>query len=233
MSGSASAGFPFAGCTPTCRGVCSDAPCHMVSFPRQLYAVEQGSSLDLVPEWTQHLIQGQCWLMTQAVSPHGSTRIIADLPADACVSLTVGSKLRLKREGTGVRRHHYYFFASTPKRDWNSSLFSTKAIFQHKNQKDFIVPSVPSQERFCALWWIRMGEQQKHRSTEYCFFCVVFFFHLQVNEQMKLTVLGQDSILVTFTSMNETVTLTISANNCPHGVGHDKKVRRSRPDTQV
>uniref|UniRef100_G1PFX2 Chromosome 3 open reading frame 20 n=1 Tax=Myotis lucifugus TaxID=59463 RepID=G1PFX2_MYOLU len=46
----------------------------------------------------------------------------------------------------------------------------------------------------------------------------------KMNEQMKLTVLGQDSILVTFTCMNETVTLTISANNCPHGVGHDKKM---------
>ncbi|XP_059519665.1 uncharacterized protein C3orf20 homolog [Myotis daubentonii] len=46
----------------------------------------------------------------------------------------------------------------------------------------------------------------------------------KMNEQMKLTVLGQDSILVTFTSMNETVTLTISANNCTHGVGHDKKM---------
>nr|KAF6420000.1 hypothetical protein HJG59_001868 [Molossus molossus] len=46
----------------------------------------------------------------------------------------------------------------------------------------------------------------------------------KVNEQMKLMVLGQDSIVVTFTSLNETVTLTISANNCPHGVGHDKRV---------
>ncbi|KAF6312546.1 hypothetical protein mRhiFer1_001868 [Rhinolophus ferrumequinum] len=46
----------------------------------------------------------------------------------------------------------------------------------------------------------------------------------KVNEQMKLTVLGQDSITVTFTAMNETVTLTVSANNCPHRVGHDKQV---------
>ncbi|XP_016065329.1 PREDICTED: uncharacterized protein C3orf20 homolog [Miniopterus natalensis] len=46
----------------------------------------------------------------------------------------------------------------------------------------------------------------------------------KVNEQMKLTVLGQDSIMVTFTSLNETVTLTVSANNCPHGVGHDKRM---------
>uniref|UniRef100_A0A671FGE3 Chromosome 3 open reading frame 20 n=1 Tax=Rhinolophus ferrumequinum TaxID=59479 RepID=A0A671FGE3_RHIFE len=45
----------------------------------------------------------------------------------------------------------------------------------------------------------------------------------KVNEQMKLTVLGQDSITVTFTAMNETVTLTVSANNCPHRVGHDKQ----------
>ncbi|XP_054451170.1 uncharacterized protein C3orf20 homolog [Pteronotus mesoamericanus] len=45
----------------------------------------------------------------------------------------------------------------------------------------------------------------------------------KVNEQMKLTVLGQDSIMVTFTSLNETVTLTVSPNNCPHGVGHDKR----------
>uniref|UniRef100_A0A8B9YI89 Chromosome 3 open reading frame 20 n=1 Tax=Bos mutus grunniens TaxID=30521 RepID=A0A8B9YI89_BOSMU len=39
----------------------------------------------------------------------------------------------------------------------------------------------------------------------------------KVNEQMKLTVLGQDAMMVTFTSMNETVTLPISASNCPHG----------------
>ncbi|KAM5313397.1 uncharacterized protein C3orf20 homolog [Glossophaga mutica] len=46
----------------------------------------------------------------------------------------------------------------------------------------------------------------------------------KVNEQMKLTVLGQDSIMVTFTSLSETVTLTISPNNCPHGVWYDKRV---------
>ncbi|KAF6098698.1 hypothetical protein HJG60_001830 [Phyllostomus discolor] len=46
----------------------------------------------------------------------------------------------------------------------------------------------------------------------------------KVNEQMKLTVLGQDSIMVTFTSLSETVTLTVSPNNCPHGIGHDKRV---------
>ncbi|XP_066207337.1 uncharacterized protein C3orf20 homolog [Saccopteryx leptura] len=46
----------------------------------------------------------------------------------------------------------------------------------------------------------------------------------KVNEQMKLTVLGQDSITVTFTCMNETVTLTVSANNCPHKVRHDRRV---------
>ncbi|XP_058144753.1 uncharacterized protein C3orf20 homolog [Dasypus novemcinctus] len=48
----------------------------------------------------------------------------------------------------------------------------------------------------------------------------------KVNEQMKLTVLGQDSIVVTFTSLNETVTLTVSANNCPHGMAHDKRMAR-------
>ncbi|XP_003409787.1 uncharacterized protein C3orf20 homolog [Loxodonta africana] len=48
----------------------------------------------------------------------------------------------------------------------------------------------------------------------------------KVNDQMKLTVLGQDSIVVTFTALNETVTLTISANNCPHGMTHDKRVPR-------
>ncbi|OWK02690.1 hypothetical protein Celaphus_00010662 [Cervus elaphus hippelaphus] len=45
----------------------------------------------------------------------------------------------------------------------------------------------------------------------------------KVNDQMKLTVLGQDSMTVTFTSMNETVTLPISASNCPHGISHDKR----------
>ncbi|XP_061051589.1 uncharacterized protein C3orf20 homolog [Eubalaena glacialis] len=48
----------------------------------------------------------------------------------------------------------------------------------------------------------------------------------KVNEQMKLTVLGQDSIMVTFTSLNETVTLPVSANNCPHGTSHDKRMTR-------
>ncbi|XP_006868749.1 PREDICTED: uncharacterized protein C3orf20 homolog [Chrysochloris asiatica] len=46
----------------------------------------------------------------------------------------------------------------------------------------------------------------------------------KVNEQMKLTVTGQDSMVVTFTSLNETVTLTVSVNNCPHGMAHDKRV---------
>lgn len=54
---------------------------------------------------------------------------------------------------------------------------------------------------------------------------------------MKLTVLGQDSIMVTFTSLNETVTLPISANNCPHGTSHDKRVRHidqlPRPDPRA
>ncbi|XP_020728280.2 uncharacterized protein C3orf20 homolog isoform X3 [Odocoileus virginianus] len=48
----------------------------------------------------------------------------------------------------------------------------------------------------------------------------------KVNDQMKLTVLGQDSMMVTFTSMNETVTLPISASNCPHGISHDKRITR-------
>ncbi|XP_049497010.1 uncharacterized protein C3orf20 homolog isoform X3 [Panthera uncia] len=46
----------------------------------------------------------------------------------------------------------------------------------------------------------------------------------QVNEQIKLTVLSQDSIIVTFTSLNETITLSVSANNCPHGVAQDKQL---------
>ncbi|XP_042767503.1 uncharacterized protein C3orf20 homolog isoform X6 [Panthera leo] len=45
-----------------------------------------------------------------------------------------------------------------------------------------------------------------------------------VNEQIKLTVLSQDSIIVTFTSLNETITLSVSANNCPHGVAQDKRL---------
>ncbi|XP_058423936.1 uncharacterized protein C3orf20-like [Diceros bicornis minor] len=47
----------------------------------------------------------------------------------------------------------------------------------------------------------------------------------KVNEQMKLTVLGQDSIVVTFTSMKQTVRVTVSANGCPHGIPHYKKVK--------
>nr|XP_036879928.1 uncharacterized protein C3orf20 homolog [Manis javanica] len=46
----------------------------------------------------------------------------------------------------------------------------------------------------------------------------------KVNEQMKLTVLGQDFITATFTSLGETVTLTVSASNCPHGAAHGKRL---------
>lgn len=49
-----------------------------------------------------------------------------------------------------------------------------------------------------------------------------------MNEQMKLTVLGQDSAVVTFTSLNETVTLTVFAKTCPHGTAPEKRVRQSR-----
>ncbi|XP_004692270.1 PREDICTED: uncharacterized protein C3orf20 homolog [Condylura cristata] len=45
----------------------------------------------------------------------------------------------------------------------------------------------------------------------------------KVNEQMKLTMLGQDSMVVTFTSLQETVKLTVSATNCPHGITQDKR----------
>ncbi|XP_003796316.2 uncharacterized protein C3orf20 homolog [Otolemur garnettii] len=48
----------------------------------------------------------------------------------------------------------------------------------------------------------------------------------KVNEQMKLKVLGQDSIVVTFTSLNETVTVPITANNCPHRMSHEKRLPR-------
>ncbi|XP_051708533.1 uncharacterized protein C3orf20 [Oryctolagus cuniculus] len=43
-----------------------------------------------------------------------------------------------------------------------------------------------------------------------------------VNEQLKLTILGKDCIIVTFTSLNETVTLTVSSKNCPHRPLHNK-----------
>lgn len=38
------------------------------------------------------------------------------------------------------------FSANSSKRDWNSSVFSLKAKFQHKNQKDFTAPSVLNQK---------------------------------------------------------------------------------------
>nr|XP_040147072.1 uncharacterized protein C3orf20 homolog isoform X3 [Ictidomys tridecemlineatus] len=48
----------------------------------------------------------------------------------------------------------------------------------------------------------------------------------KVNEQMKLTMLGQDSVVVTFTSLNETVALTVSARTCPHGTMPEKWLSR-------
>uniref|UniRef100_A0A8D2GH19 Chromosome 3 open reading frame 20 n=1 Tax=Urocitellus parryii TaxID=9999 RepID=A0A8D2GH19_UROPR len=55
----------------------------------------------------------------------------------------------------------------------------------------------------------------------------------KVNEQMKLTMLGQDSVVVTFTSLNETVTLTVSARTCPHGTMPEKWVRVGGLDDKV
>lgn len=87
----------------------------------------------------------------------------------------------------------------------------------------FLLSHLPGQER--------VGGQQKQGSTE------SWFLHPQVNEQMKLMVLGQDSIMATFTSLNEIVTLPTSANGCPHGTLHNKRVRHTdqspRPDPRV
>uniref|UniRef100_H0V8K4 Chromosome 3 open reading frame 20 n=1 Tax=Cavia porcellus TaxID=10141 RepID=H0V8K4_CAVPO len=56
----------------------------------------------------------------------------------------------------------------------------------------------------------------------------------KVNEQLKLKVLGQDSIVVTFTSLNETVMITVSARNCPHGMAQEKRVcRRISTDEKI
>ncbi|XP_040850832.1 uncharacterized protein C3orf20-like [Ochotona curzoniae] len=48
----------------------------------------------------------------------------------------------------------------------------------------------------------------------------------KVNEQMKLTILGKEYITVTFTCMNETVMITVSAKNCPHKMLHSKRPSR-------
>lgn len=56
-----------------------------------------------------------------------------------------------------------------------------------------------------------------------------WFPHLQVNKQMKLTILGKECITVTFTSQNETVTLSVSAKKCPHKTLHNKRVRQPNP----
>ncbi|XP_040851193.1 uncharacterized protein C3orf20-like [Ochotona curzoniae] len=45
-----------------------------------------------------------------------------------------------------------------------------------------------------------------------------------VNKQMKLTILGKECITVTFTSQNETVTLSVSAKKCPHKTLHNKRL---------
>ncbi|XP_069907152.1 uncharacterized protein C3orf20 [Oryctolagus cuniculus] len=54
----------------------------------------------------------------------------------------------------------------------------------------------------------------------------LFSLQYKVNEQLKLTVLGKDCITVTFTSLNETVTLTVSSKNCPHRPLHSKRPSR-------
>ncbi|XP_023564516.1 uncharacterized protein C3orf20, partial [Octodon degus] len=60
--------------------------------------------------------------------------------------------------------------------------------------------------------WSWMSKTETLLSLEY-----------KVNEQLKLKVLAQDSIVVTFTSLNETVTLTVSAKNCPHKMALEKQ----------
>uniref|UniRef100_A0A8C9PZ95 Chromosome 3 open reading frame 20 n=1 Tax=Spermophilus dauricus TaxID=99837 RepID=A0A8C9PZ95_SPEDA len=57
----------------------------------------------------------------------------------------------------------------------------------------------------------------------------------KVNEQIKLTMLGQDSVVVTFTSLKETVTLTVWARACPHGTTPEKRPSRrvGGPDDKV
>ncbi|XP_012513915.1 PREDICTED: uncharacterized protein C3orf20 homolog [Propithecus coquereli] len=54
----------------------------------------------------------------------------------------------------------------------------------------------------------------------------VLSLEYKVNEHIRLKVLGPDSIAVTFTSLDETVRLTVSASNCPHGPAHDRRLVR-------
>ncbi|XP_036595550.1 uncharacterized protein C3orf20 homolog [Trichosurus vulpecula] len=45
----------------------------------------------------------------------------------------------------------------------------------------------------------------------------------KMNEQMKLNIHNQDSITITFSALNETVTLVISPTDCPHGAPPEKR----------
>ncbi|KAM4821082.1 uncharacterized protein C3orf20 homolog [Thomomys bottae] len=48
----------------------------------------------------------------------------------------------------------------------------------------------------------------------------------KMNEHMKLTVLGLDSVMVTFTCMNETVAFPLSTRNCSHTTHERRATRR-------
>ncbi|XP_007500331.2 uncharacterized protein C3orf20 homolog isoform X1 [Monodelphis domestica] len=45
----------------------------------------------------------------------------------------------------------------------------------------------------------------------------------KMNEQIKLRVFGQDCITLTFSDLNESVSLVISPTDCPHGVPREKR----------
>ncbi|XP_044532007.1 uncharacterized protein C3orf20 homolog [Gracilinanus agilis] len=45
----------------------------------------------------------------------------------------------------------------------------------------------------------------------------------KMNEQIKLRIFGQDCITLTFSDLNETVSLVISPTDCPHGVPREKR----------
>lgn len=147
--------------------------------------------------------------MTQAASPPSCTRARADLPLDSYVSFTLGSKpMSLSHLVPSLR------WKARGQREEGISYF-----FGQFPKPGGVLCFVVSDE-----WGV---SNKKQRPTKR------WFLHLQVNEQIKLTVLGPNSIIVTFTSLNETVTLSVSANNCPHGVAHEKRVSQSSPGPQA
>lgn len=79
--------------------------------------------------------------------------------------------------------------------------------------------SIRDKDGYLTHRWSWFSKKQLLRSLEF-----------QITEHLKLSVRNQDSMTLTFTALNESITMTLSRTGCPHKTRMEKRVPLQTPD---